>query len=58
VLKPGGRAILSGFEANDIAGVAAALEAAGARIEGEFGEHEWRMLEVLVPPVILSPVAL
>jgi ribosomal protein L11 methyltransferase len=58
VLKPGGRAILSGFEAGDIARVSAALEAAGARIEGEFGEHEWRMLEVLVPPVILSPVAL
>jgi ribosomal protein L11 methyltransferase len=46
VLKPGGLAILSGFEANDIARVSAALEAAGARIEGEFGEHEWRMLEV------------
>jgi ribosomal protein L11 methyltransferase len=46
VLKPGGRAILSGFEAGDIARVSAALEAAGVRIEGEFGEREWRMLEV------------
>jgi ribosomal protein L11 methyltransferase len=46
VLKPRGRAILSGFEAGDIGRVSAALEAAGARIEGEFGEHEWRMLEV------------
>jgi ribosomal protein L11 methyltransferase len=46
ILKPGGLAILSGFEANDIARVSAALDAAGARVEGEFGEHEWRMLEV------------
>ncbi len=47
VLKPGGRAILSGFEANDVARVSAALEAAGARIAAEFGEHEWRMLEIV-----------
>jgi ribosomal protein L11 methyltransferase len=46
ILKPGGIAVLSGFEANDIARVSAALEAAGAHVEGEFGEHEWRMLEV------------
>jgi ribosomal protein L11 methyltransferase len=46
VLKPGGLAILSGFEAGDIARVSSALEAAGARVAGEFGEHEWRMLEV------------
>jgi len=46
VLKPGGLAVLSGFEAADIARVSAALEAAGARIVAEFGEHEWRMLEV------------
>jgi ribosomal protein L11 methyltransferase len=46
ILKPGGVAVLSGFEANDIAGVSAALKAAGARIDGEYGEHEWRMLEV------------
>jgi ribosomal protein L11 methyltransferase len=45
VLKPGGIAILSGFEASDVARVSAALQAAGARILGEFGEHEWRMLE-------------
>ena len=46
ILKPGGLAVLSGFEASDIPRVSAALEAAGARIAGEFGEHEWRMLEV------------
>ena len=46
VLKPGGIAILSGFEASDIPRVSAALEAAGARSSGEFGEQEWRMLEV------------
>jgi ribosomal protein L11 methyltransferase len=45
ILKPDGVAILSGFEANDIPRVSAALEAAGGRISGEFGEHEWRMLE-------------
>lgn len=45
ILKPGGIAILSGFEAGDIRRVSAALEAAGARIAGEFGEREWRMLE-------------
>jgi ribosomal protein L11 methyltransferase len=47
VLKPGRRAILSGFEANDVARVAAALETAGARIAAEFGEQEWRMLEII-----------
>jgi ribosomal protein L11 methyltransferase len=46
VLKPAGVAILSGFEAADVPRVTAALEAAGARILGEFGEHEWRMLEI------------
>ena len=46
ILKPGGRAILSGFEADDLPHVSAALEAAGARVAGEFGEHEWRMLEI------------
>lgn len=46
VLKPEGVAILSGFEAADIDRVSAALEAAGARINGEFGENEWRMLEI------------
>jgi ribosomal protein L11 methyltransferase len=49
ILKPGGRAILSGFEAADIPRVSAALEASGARIDAEFGEHEWRMLEITTP---------
>lgn len=47
VLKPNGRAILSGFEAADIPRVKAALEQAGATIDGEYGEKEWRMLEIL-----------
>jgi ribosomal protein L11 methyltransferase len=51
VLKPEGRAILSGFETSDIPRVSAALEAAGARIAAQFGEHEWRMLEI-VPPAL------
>ncbi len=46
ILKPGGRAILSGFEASDVSHVSTALKAAGAHIAGEFGEQEWRMLEV------------
>jgi ribosomal protein L11 methyltransferase len=46
ILKPGGRAILSGFEAADIPRVSAALETSGARIAVELGEHEWRMLEI------------
>jgi ribosomal protein L11 methyltransferase len=49
ILKPGGIAILSGFEASDIPRVSAALEAAGARISAELGEHEWRMLEIAKP---------
>jgi len=44
VLKPDGIAILSGFEASDVPRVSAALEAAGLRITGEFGEQEWRMV--------------
>jgi len=48
ILKPGGIAILSGFEGVDVPRVTAALEAAGARIAGEFGEGEWRMLEIAV----------
>jgi len=51
VLKPGGLAILSGFEASDIPRVSAALKAGGARIAGEFGEMEWRMLEITQRPV-------
>lgn len=47
ILKPGGVAILSGFETGDIPTVSAALEAAGARITGQFGEREWRMLEAM-----------
>jgi ribosomal protein L11 methyltransferase len=46
VLKPGGRAILSGFEAADVPRVRAALEAAGGKISGEFAGNEWRMLEM------------
>jgi ribosomal protein L11 methyltransferase len=46
VLKPGGAGILSGFEATDVPRVSDALEAAGARITGRFGEREWRMLEI------------
>jgi ribosomal protein L11 methyltransferase len=47
VLKPGGRAILSGFEAADVPRVSAALEQGGAKIAGEFGDKEWRMIEIL-----------
>ena len=46
VLKRDGMAILSGFEAGDVARVSAALEAGGARVDGEYGEREWRMLEI------------
>jgi ribosomal protein L11 methyltransferase len=46
ILKPAGIAILSGFEANDVPRVSEALKAAGARIAGEFGEGDWRMLEI------------
>jgi ribosomal protein L11 methyltransferase len=46
ILKPGGVAILSGFEAGDVPVVSAAIAKAGGRVTGEFGEHEWRMLEV------------
>jgi ribosomal protein L11 methyltransferase len=49
ILKPGGRAILSGFEGSDFPRVSAALEAEGAHIAAEFGEHEWRMLEITAP---------
>jgi ribosomal protein L11 methyltransferase len=47
ILKPGGTAVLSGFEAGDLARVSAALEEAGANIPAEFGENEWRMIEVM-----------
>jgi ribosomal protein L11 methyltransferase len=45
VLKPGGMAILSGFDSPDVPRVTKALVAAGAKVNGEFGEKEWRMLE-------------
>ena len=47
ILRPGGVAILSGFEAADVGVVSAAIEKAGGRVAGEFGEHEWRMIEVV-----------
>jgi len=46
ILRPGGRAILSGFESADVAGVTAALTNAGGHVIGQFGAREWRMLEV------------
>jgi ribosomal protein L11 methyltransferase len=46
ILKPGGVAILSGFEAADVPVVSTAIVKAGGHIAGEFGEREWRMLEV------------
>ncbi len=49
ILKSGGVAILSGFEAADVGIVSAAIAKAGGSVAGEFGEHEWRMLEVVVP---------
>ena len=45
ILKPGGVAILSGFETADVAVVSAALAKAGLCVAGEFGELEWRMIE-------------
>jgi ribosomal protein L11 methyltransferase len=45
ILKPGGLAILSGFEAPDVDGVTSALKKAGLTIEAELGELEWRMIE-------------
>jgi ribosomal protein L11 methylase PrmA len=46
VLRPGGIAILSGFEAADIPRVTVALEQAGGSVSGIFGEKEWRMIEM------------
>jgi ribosomal protein L11 methyltransferase len=46
ILKPDGLAILSGFETGDVAGISAAIVKAGGRVTGEFGERDWRMLEV------------
>jgi ribosomal protein L11 methyltransferase len=47
ILKPGGVAILGGFEAADAPVVSAALGKAGLKIAGEFGEQEWRMIEAI-----------
>ncbi|MDP9170905.1 MAG: 50S ribosomal protein L11 methyltransferase [Acidobacteriota bacterium] len=46
ILRPGGIAILSGFEAADVVGVSAAIGKAGGRVTGVFGDLEWRMIEV------------
>lgn len=46
ILKPGGIAILSGFEAADVPGVGAAIEKAGGEVRGVFGAGEWRMVEL------------
>jgi ribosomal protein L11 methyltransferase len=46
ILRRGGVAILSGFEAADIAVVGAAISKAGGRVTGQFGEQEWRTIEV------------
>jgi len=46
ILKPGGVAILSGFEAADLPVVRSAISKAGGSVAAEFGEFEWRMLEV------------
>jgi ribosomal protein L11 methyltransferase len=46
VLRSGGLAILSGFEAADIPRVTSALELAGGLINGVFGDKEWRMVEM------------
>jgi ribosomal protein L11 methyltransferase len=49
ILRPGGMGILSGFEGGDVTQVTAALYEAGARVTGEFGENEWRMLVISGP---------
>lgn len=46
ILKPGGIGILSGFEAADVPAVSSALTHAGARVTGEFGKLDWRMLQI------------
>jgi ribosomal protein L11 methyltransferase len=54
ILKPGGIAILSGFEAGDVPAIAAAVEKAGGRVRGRWGEREWAMLEIAAKPEHLS----
>lgn len=46
ILKPGGTGILSGFEAEDTGAIRFAVERAGGTVTAEFGEREWRMLEI------------
>ena len=46
IVKPGGTGILSGFEAADVPGVTAAIERAGGKVAGVFGEKDWRMVEI------------
>jgi ribosomal protein L11 methyltransferase len=46
VIKPGGLAILSGFEGADIMRVRTALENAGGRISAICEANSWRMLEL------------
>ena len=46
ILKPGGTAILSGFEGQDIPEVSKALVAAGAVNLQEYGLNSWRAMEI------------
>jgi ribosomal protein L11 methyltransferase len=48
ILKPNCVGVLSGFEAADVPSISDALAKAGATIVAEYGEHEWRMLEITV----------
>jgi ribosomal protein L11 methyltransferase len=54
ILKPGGIAILSGFEGADVPEVSQALINAGAEVNEEYGEREWRMLEIGLPGEVKS----
>ena len=46
VLRRGGRAILSGFEGQDVGPIAKSLVESGARIIREYGENSWRAMEI------------
>lgn len=48
ILKPGGSAILSGFEAQDVPAIRQALEDLGATRIVEHGENSWRAIEARV----------
>jgi ribosomal protein L11 methyltransferase len=48
ILKPNCVGVLSGFEAADVPSVSDALAKAGATVVAEYGEREWRMLEITV----------